>query len=391
MTERYATKPPRELRPSRKTRNLIADICRITLGLMFIVSGFTKTIDPWGTAIKITEYLNTFGFETLNNYRFGFAIWFCAAELMMGLMLTFKIKTRLISIFAVLVMTFFTVLTFLAATWFPVEDCGCFGDAIKLSPWASFGKNVVLLSLAVVVWLNARRTLAFFPVTRKEWICTILFAGIAGGLGAYSYFHLPLIDFLPYRKGVNLYEAIYSGGGTDEDIKLVYRDRTDGSLHEFLPTDTTWYDSGRWEFVEQADAGSFEPDVALREFAIFNSAGDATREIVGYGGRVYLLAAVKLDKIKPYCAERFAMIARRAAEENALAVLLTSSPLGGQQSLVLGAGVEVPVYNIDATTMITMLRAATGMVVLDHGVITAKKNCRDIRPERRVRVNEESR
>jgi uncharacterized membrane protein YphA (DoxX/SURF4 family) len=148
----------------------LADLSRVLLGLTFIFSGFVKVVDPWGTALKITEYLNVYGFGTLNDYRFGFAIWFCAAELMMGLMLTFRVKTRLISIFALLVMTFFTVLTFLSATVLPVEDCGCFGDALRLSPWASFGKNVVLWGLALFVWLDARRRMAFLPVLAREWI-----------------------------------------------------------------------------------------------------------------------------------------------------------------------------------------------------------------------------
>ncbi len=363
----------------RKTKNRIADICRIVFGLVFVFSGFVKTVDPWGTAIKITEYLNTYGFEPLNNYRFGFAIWFCAAELMMGLMMIFKIKTRLISIFAVAIMTFFTILTFFSATWMPVEDCGCFGDALKMPPWASFAKNVVLLALAVIVYLNARKTLTFFPVSVKEWVCTVLFACIAGGLGAHCYYHLPLMDFLPYKKGVDLYAAIYNDDTAQDETRLVYRDLTDGSLHEFAVADTTWYDATRWEFVEQAGNGGFNRDVALREFAVFNSEGDATREIVGYPGRVYILSAVKLDKIRPKCAERFGKIADRAAAEGAKVVLITASPISPGETADFGGAGPVTLYNVDATTMITMLRATTGMVVLDGGIITDKKNCRDIK------------
>ena len=362
----------------KKRKISLADICRVVLGLTFIFSGFVKTIDPWGTALKITEYLNVYGFETLNNYRFGFAIWFCAAELMMGLMLTFKIKTRLISIFAMLTMTFFLVLTFLSATVLPVEDCGCFGDALRLSPWASFAKNVVLWCLALVVWLNARKTLAFFPVRAREWVCTILFASIAGGLGTYCYRHLPLIDFLPYKTGVDLREAIYGEGGADEDARMIYRDLRDGSLHEFAVADTTWYDTSRWEFVDMVENKAFEPEMSLREFAVFNSGGDATREIVGWPGRVYMLCAVKLDLVKPHYAEHFEAVVRRAYEEGARVVLLTASPISDEETRTFGDAPPVTVYNVDATTMITMLRASVGMVVLEDGVITDKKNCRDI-------------
>jgi uncharacterized membrane protein YphA (DoxX/SURF4 family) len=364
---------------SFRINNRLADVCRVILGLTFIFSGFVKTVDPWGTALKITEYLNVYGFETLNNYRVGFAIWFCAAELMMGLMLTFKIKTRLISIFALLIMTFFLVLTFLSATVLPVEDCGCFGDALRLSPWASFGKNVVLWVLAVVVWLNARRTLSFFPVTAREWVYTILFAGVAAGLGGYCYRHLPLIDFLPYRKGVDLRAAVSGEGGGDQDARMIYRNLADGSLREFAVSDTTWYDATRWEFVEMVENREFEPEMALREFTVFDSSGEVTGGIVDFPGRVYMLCAVKLDLVKPGYAARFEKVIRRAYEQGAKVVLLTATPLGERKSVTFGTAPPVDVYNVDATTMITMLRASVGMVVLDDGVIVDKRNCRDIR------------
>ncbi len=361
----------------KSLRILPADVCRVVLGLTFIFSGFVKTVDPWGTALKITEYLNVYGFGTLNNYRFGFAIWFCAAELMMGLMLTFRIKTRLISIFAMLVMTFFLVLTFLSATVLPVEDCGCFGDALKLSPWGSFGKNVVLWVLALVVWLDARRRMTFFPVTVREWVCTFLFAAMAGGLGAHCYRHLPLIDFLPYKVGVDLRGAV-EGDGADDEARLVYRDLRDGSTKEFAASDTTWWDSTRWEFVEQVEHGGVEPEMALREFAVFNHGGDATEEILGFSGKVYMLCAVKLELIKPRYAEKFEKIVRRADQEGARVVLLTATPLSEGQTMSFGGAPAVEVYNVDATTMITMLRASVGMVVLRDGVIVDKRNCRDI-------------
>jgi hypothetical protein len=222
--------------------------------------------------------------------------------------------------------------------------------------------------------------LTFFPVTRREWICTFLFAAIAGGLGAYCYRHLPLIDFLPYKIGVDLDGAVHGGGaGGDDDARMVFRDLEDGSLREFAVSDTTWYDTSRWEFAGQVEHGGFEPEMSLREFAIFNSGGDATAEITGFPGRVYMLCAVKLDLVKPRCAARFENIARRAYEEGARVVLLTATPLSEGQTMTFGAAPPVDVYNVDATTMITMLRASTGMVVLDDGVIIDKRNCRDIK------------
>ena len=158
----------------------LSHACRIVLGVTFIFSGFVKTVDPWGTAIKIQEYLSIYGLESLSGLRFGFSIWLCGAELMMGLMLLFKVRIRLISIFALASMIFFTVLTFLSATWLPVEDCGCFGDAVKLTPWETFAKNLVLLPLSVVVWWRYRRD-RIFAFSKAEVGCTVLFFSLAMG------------------------------------------------------------------------------------------------------------------------------------------------------------------------------------------------------------------
>ena len=143
----------------RKTRTfkIAANVCRLILACTFIVSGFTKVIDPWGTALKVNEYLSIYGLDYLQPAAMTFSIWLCGAELMMGLMLLFKVRIRLISIFALASMIFFTVLTFLSATWLPVEDCGCFGDAVKLTNWQTFYKNLILLLLAVVVWFGSYR------------------------------------------------------------------------------------------------------------------------------------------------------------------------------------------------------------------------------------------
>ncbi len=128
---------------NKRAFKIVAHACRIVLAATFILSGFTKVIDPWGTALKVDEYLTIYGLETLMSASMLFSIWLCGAELMMGCMLLFKVRIRLISIFALISMFFFTVLTFLSATVLPVEDCGCFGEALKLSPWQTFFKNLV--------------------------------------------------------------------------------------------------------------------------------------------------------------------------------------------------------------------------------------------------------
>lgn len=365
-----------------RTFRVAVHACRIVLGATFIFSGFVKTVDPWGTAIKVSEYLSIYGLESLSGLRFGFSIWLCGAELMMGLMLLFKVRIRLISIFALASMIFFTALTFLSATWLPVEDCGCFGDAVKLTPWQTFAKNLVLLPLSVAVWLRYRSD-RIFAFSKREAACTLLFFSAAMGLGLYCYLHLPLIDFRPFKVGVNIYEAMNAdvaapGGG---HTVLVYRDRRTGRLREFSLDDTEWRQSDRWEWVETRTEEPAEPqiDPTLSEFSLRDAEGDATERLLTLPGRLYLLCITDTELLDARCERRFRRIVERAAREGAETVCLTPERLHGVTYRSFAGSEAVRCYNIDATTLKTMLRAFNGMVVLDDGVIVDKRNCRDIR------------
>lgn len=366
---------------NKRAFKIVAHACRIVLAATFILSGFTKVIDPWGTALKVDEYLTIYGLETLMSASMLFSIWLCGAELMMGCMLLFKVRIRLISIFALISMFFFTVLTFLSATVLPVEDCGCFGEALKLSPWQTFFKNLILLPLAVVVWWRYRpdRIFAFKPL---EIVLTVLFFLFSMGLGYYCYIHLPLIDFLPYKVGVNIREAMQEPAETvgKTETVLIYRDRETGRERSFSLDETEWQDTLRWEWVDTrmlTDAPTIRPLVS--EFALRDNGSDATDDVLDVRGRLYMLCVTSFDRLPERCIRRMAALVARAAEEGAQVVCLTPYPLDGETWYDFGTG-EVHCYNIDASTMRTMLRARNGVVVLDDGTITAKMNCRDIRP-----------
>lgn len=358
----------------------IAAASRILLAITFVFSGFSKVVDPWGTALKVNEYLSIYGIERLEPLSMGFSIWLCGAELMMGCMLLFKVRIRLVSIFAFASMTFFTALTFMSATWIPVEDCGCFGEALKLTPWATFFKNLVLLPLAWIVWRRYRPD-RIFAFSRSEVVLTCVFFSLSMGLGVYCYRHLPLIDFLPYKVGLDLRQARLHPveEAPEGETVLVYRNRRTGRVREFSLDDTEWRNERKWEWVETRtdfDTPAVQP--LFGEFSLRDPEGDATEELLSDPGRVYLLCAASLSRLPDGCAERFARIARRAVREGARAVCLTPDPLHGVTYAPYDQGVRC--YNIDATVLKTMLRAEAGMVVLDDGVIVAKMNCRDIRP-----------
>ncbi len=368
------------MRTKRAFKNL-SHVCRVILALTFIFSGVVKTVDPWGTALKVSEYLTIYGWDSLQDYVMPFSIWLCGAELMMGLMLLFKVRIRLISIFAVCSMIIFTVITLLSATVLPVEDCGCFGEAMKLTPWQTFLKNLFLLPLAVVVWWRYRPD-RIFSFSKAEVFCTLLFFSVAMGLGTYCYYHLPVIDFLPYKVGTNIQEAMEAEQtAQDEEVEtvLVYRNLKNGRLKEFTLEDTEWQDETKWEWVEtRTESEKNVVRAMISEFAVHNADGDATELLLSLPGRVYLFCVTDPNQIPASCQQKLDDLSVRAAVLGQTAVVLTPHPLYEQHSMRVG-GILLPCYNIDASTMKTMLRARNGVVVLDNGTITGKFNCMTMR------------
>ena len=358
-------------------------ICRLLLSLTFIMSGFVKAVDPLGTQYKLIDYAEAAGLARYANgyLTLAMAVAMAVFEFWLGICLLFTIRRRRTVRLMLLVMAVFTPLTLWLALTDPIQDCGCFGEALKLSPWQTFFKNLILLPLAVVVWWRYRpdRIFAFKPL---EIVLTVLFFLFSMGLGYYCYIHLPLIDFLPYKVGVNIREAMQEPAETvgKTETVLIYRDRETGRERSFSLDETEWQDTLRWEWVDTrmlTDAPTIRPLVS--EFALRDNGSDATDDVLAVRGRLYMLCVTSFDRLPERCIRRMAALVARAAEEGAQVVCLTPYPLDGETWYDFGTG-EVHCYNIDASTMRTMLRARNGVVVLDDGTITAKMNCRDIRP-----------
>ena len=355
---------------NRRWYRYLSHICRILFALTFIVSGFYKAIDPWGTIMSVNNYLSAYSITAPEWLVVVFSIWLCCAELMMGCMLTFKVRIRLVSIFSVLSMTFFTILTFLSATVIPVEDCGCFGELVKLTPWQSFAKNAVLLPMALCFWYRYRPD-RIFAFSKLEFGLMCLFFTMAMGVGAYSYRHLPLIDMLPYKVGVNIAEEMNNAQAyqTSEDVVLIYRNRRTGRLREFSLDDKAWHNSNRWEWVEtrvESDKHRVEP--MILEFYVSNHEGDKTSEILSHQGKLYMLFMKGLeygDAVR----ERFEAVERYVECSGGSLIYITPERITAPNTNI---------YNMDSKTMKTMLRADYGLVELENGIITAKYNYRDI-------------
>lgn len=364
---------------NRRWFRFLSHFCRMTFALAFIVSGFFKAIDPWGTILSVKNYLVAYDVTLPEWVVIAFSIWLCGAELMMGCMLTFKVRIRMVSIFSVMSMTFFTILTFLSATIVPVEDCGCFGELWKLTPWESFAKNAVLLPMALCFWYRYRPD-RVFAFSKLEFCLMCIFFIFSMSVGVYSYLHLPPFDFLPYKQGTNIMAEIDKAHAKQisNDVVLVYRNIRTGKLKEFSLEDKAWHNEGKWEWVEtrvEEDNGKVEP--MILEFYISDSEGDKTGELLSFSGRLYVICANSIEDVKDVVAERLGSVVRRAEIED-MVICVTPEPLSDEQTISFAGAPSVKCYNMDSKTLKTLLRADYGLVVLDNGTISEKYNFRDI-------------
>ena len=349
---------------------VVSCICRFIFATTFIVSGFLKSIDPWGTIFAIESYLTAYNMTAPEWLIQIGAIGLGAVELILGLMLLFNIYIRFTSVLSVVGMFFFSVLTLLSATVVPIEDCGCFGELIKLTPWQAFAKNVALLPMAICFWYHYRKDLPF-EYWKRDTSLLLVFAAGAIGLGVYSYLHLPVIDNTPYKKGVNISEELTEDNAepTQEKVVLVYRNRQTGELQEFSVEDTTWQNEALWEWVETRSEGADDANTALMEFYVQDNEGDKTQELLAKE-KLYMLFADSFEYDEDV-REAFAKVVKHAEANGGEVVYITPQELSTIKT-------ELPCYNMDPKIMKTILRAEYGLVVLEKGVITDKFNYRDI-------------
>lgn len=357
---------------NRRWFRYLSHFCRVSFALAFLVSGFFKAIDPWGTILSVKNYLVAYDISLPEWLVVAFSIWLCGAELMMGSMLLFKVRIRMVSIFSVLSMTFFTILTFLSATFIPVEDCGCFGELWKLTPWQSFVKNLVLLPMALCFWYRYRPD-RVFAFSKLEFFLMCFFFTAAMSVGTYCYFHLPIIDLLPYKVGTNIAEEMAQARvrESSEQVVLVYCNLRTGKLREFSLDDKAWHNDKRWEWVDtrvESDDSGVEP--MILEFYLSNHEGEKTAELLATTGKLYMLCVMDYERVTDAIKERFLAVERYAEQNGGTVIYLTPEHLVDTK--------YTNIYNIDAKTMKTMLRADFGLVVLEDGVIVDKFNYRDI-------------
>ncbi|MDO9154983.1 MAG: DoxX family protein [Paludibacter sp.] len=364
----------------QNTANRLMHISRILLAIVFIFSGFVKLIDPLGLTYKIEDYLIAFGnvFTSLTFIALPAAIALPVLELIIGLNLLFMIHLRRTSFVALLFMLVMTPLTLYIAIYNPVTDCGCFGDALVISNWQTFYKNLVLITLAISLLITTREKKPTL-LPHIEWMAVFVFVASSVGLSVYSFNYLPLIDFLPYKIGTNIPEAMHVPEDAISDkYNTTFIYDKNGVQQEFTLENYPKGDS-TWTFVDQKTVLISEGYKApIHNFSIIDARyDDITEDVIYYEGFTYLLIMYDLNKTSVKGAQKAEKIYTKYKNTTTLFYALTGSTDDHIATFREKTGVTFPLCKTDPITLKTMIRANPGLMLIKNGNITKKWNWRD--------------
>ena len=359
-----------------RTALIAANLCRLLLAVVFIVSGFVKAVDPKGLMYKLQEYASVFAIEDswVGDAVLPAALMLSAAEFILGVWLFMGTNRRLSAIAALIVMLLFTPWTMVLAIWEPVHDCGCFGDAFKLSNWETFAKNMVLLMLASFLWVKRSRIVRFVS-TRSSRIVTLFALMYIGYVQYMGVAHLPVMDFRPFAVGADLNEGVRD---VPAEFRVLYRYEKDGEILETetdAAPDTTWnYLGTRSEMLSEGQPARI-PDFW---FAGMDNGEDIGETLLSDTNHICLLVLENVDRADESRVDKINDMYDYCVDNGIAFYALTSSLDADVEKWRKYTGAEYPFYSADNLLLKTMVRSNPGMLVLKAGKVVAKWNAVDL-------------
>jgi len=362
-------------------RNIITQIARALVGVLFIISGLIKLNDPTGFSFKLEEYFSAdvLNMEFFIPYALLIACFVVIFEVVLGIMLLtgFKPKFTVWSLLAMIV--FFTFLTFYSAYFNKVTDCGCFGDALKLTPWESFSKDVVLLVLILILFINQKYIQPLYGKIGVNYTVFVAYS-LCLFMAYYVLQHLPIIDFRAYKVGTDIKKAMeIPKGAPKSEYEMVFIYNVNGVETEISYDDVmaNKVPEGA-EFVDRKDKlikeGYIPP---VHDFTIEKDGNDYTESILEEP-KVIMLISYDLKKSKENGMKKLEEFYQKASEKGYLVIGMTSSGTDIIEEYKKKYGLTFDYYFCDATTLKTIERANPSIVVLEKGVVVQKKHFNDI-------------
>jgi len=352
----------------------IANISRILIGIVFVFSGFVKGVDPLGTAYKLEDYFIAFNWEFLISSALFFSIVLCTFEFMIGVMLLLNLRMKVTSWLLLAMMVFFTVLTLNDALYNPVPDCGCFGDAIKLTNWQTFYKNLVLLPLAFLIFIY-RKKFSPFTSSGKQWLIALFFVGVFSGFSYMCYSHLPVVDFTEWKTGHKLYPE------NPKPVKyyLTYKNKKSGEEKEYQSPDYPFNDSvwmANWEFVSQRVE---DPNMYYGKSLIISdtSGNNVTESIIRNPDYQLIVNSYDLSKADRKAFVKLNDFCASAYNENIPTAVLVSASSADIAQFANENKLHLDFYTSDDIVLKTIVRSNPGLLLMKDGVILKKWHYND--------------
>ncbi len=354
-------------------KKTVVNIARFLLAVVFILSGFVKAVDPLGTQYKIHDYLVAMHLGELvpDFVTLSASILQSAIEFVLGICLLFAIRRRVVTRLTLAIMVVMTLLTLWLAIENPISDCGCFGDALVLTNWQTFWKNVVLLGAAVIVslWpLDMARMIG----KSNQWIVfhyAVLFIVFIAG---YCLYDLPMFDFRPYHVGANIKEGMEMPEGARlPEFQTTFILEKDGERREFTAED---YPDSTWTFIDSKTVQTAEGYVPpIHDFSILSDEGeDITEEVLTREGYTFLLVSPHLEDADDSQFDRINQVYEYSRAHGYPFYCLTASTERAISRWQDMTGAEYPFYATDEIALKTVIRSNPGLVLLRQGTIVRK-------------------
>lgn len=345
-------------------------LSRLVVGGTFVFSGFVKAIDPYGTAYKFEDYFAAFHLEFLSSFTLLFSVALSVVEFLLGVHLLFGSYRKSTPRLIFLLLCVMTPLTLYLAIANPISDCGCFGDAVHLSNWATFFKNLVLLGITVfLLYENARlRGLYNREVQWLTGLYSLVFVLFFAYIGIN---YQPYLDFRPYKIGVNIPDAL---AASEPQHEFIFIYEKDGQQQEFSLDSLPSEEEG-WSFVDRYEKSVETPrpdEPVIDEFTIYRGATDITEEIIYDENYHILLLSPDLEKADDSEVDRINELYDYCVERGYGFACVTASTPQGVETWLENTGAEYPFYFMDKTAIRTIARGNPCVLLLKDGSILRK-------------------
>mgnify|MGYP004442883119 FL=1 len=371
-----------------RLNGLVVVLLRLLLGGVFLLSGFAKAIDPWGTMYKIQEYLAIMGMDSLHDFSGFFAVALASIEFLCGVFIISGMYKRMSCVLALMALLVFTPITFYIAVTGKVTECGCFGDVVELTNWQSFFKNLVLLLITCYLLIYNKRVVIYG--VSMQWLVTMTSLGFIGYVEFVGFEYQPMIDFRPYKVGLPLPVSDADEGLSDGDNYEFLYENSKGEVHRFgindsMPDD----DDAEWTFIGREFKGSRSEQAKVAEgevmpIAFLDDGENVAPQVITPQGEQLLLLFPDLSEVSikyTYLINELTEFARRKGAEVVALTDATDKEKAEWYDLSMA---DYKLYDCDDTLLKTIARGNPAVVYVKHGIVQWKRTLESVVSDRLI-------